>query len=141
MTQPSENGLDAARPIPAPFDAEAVAAWIAGDPDPGTREELSRLLAAHQAGDAAAAAELADAFAGPLRFGTAGLRGRLGAGPSRMNRAVVIRAAAGLSAWLRERLGEGFTVVIGYDARHGSAVFARDTARVVTGAGGRAPVS
>ena len=138
MTQPSENGLDAARPIPAPFDAEAVAAWIAGDPDPGTREELSRLLAARQAGDAAAAAELADAFAGPLRFGTAGLRGRLGAGPNRMNRAVVIRAAAGLSAWLRERLGEGFTVVIGYDARHGSAVFARDTARVVTGAGGRA---
>ena len=138
MTQPSENGLDAARPIPAPFDAEAVAAWIAGDPDPGAREELSRLLAAHRAGDAAAAAELADAFAGPLRFGTAGLRGRLGAGPNRMNRAVVIRAAAGLSAWLRERLGEGFTVVIGYDARHGSDVFARDTARVVTGAGGRA---
>ena len=74
MTQPSENGLDAARPIPAPFDAETVAAWIAGDPDPGAREELSRLLAAHGAGDAAAAAELADAFVGLLRFGTAGLR-------------------------------------------------------------------
>ena len=45
MTQPSENGLDAARPIPAPFDAEAVAAWIAGDPDPGAREEVFDLKA------------------------------------------------------------------------------------------------
>ena len=55
-----------------------------------------------------------------------------------MNRVVVIRAAAGLSAYLKARLGEGFSVVIGYDARHNSEQFARDTAAVVTGAGGRA---
>ena len=119
------------------LDTAAVTAWINEDPDPATREELTALLAAHESGDAEATAALADAFSHPLRFGTAGLRGRLGAGPNRMNRAVVIRAAAGLAAYLREILGDRFTVVIGYDARHGLAVFARDTARVVIGTGGR----
>ena len=118
------------------LDAAAVTAWINEDPDSATREELTALLAAHKDGDAEATAALADAFSHALSLGTAGLRGRLGAGPNRMNRVVVIRAAAGLAAYLRETLGERFTVVIGYDARHHSEVFARDTASVVTGAGG-----
>ena len=84
-------------------------------------------------------ADLADRFAGTLEFGTAGLRGALGAGPNRMNRVVVLRAAAGLAAYLRDTgAAGGSPVVIGYDARHNSDVFARDTAEVMTGAGLRA---
>ena len=123
------------------YDDAAVNAWIQDDPDPVTRAELTELLAAarsHGEQSDAAQAALADAFSGTLTFGTAGLRGRLGGGPNRMNRVVVIRAAAGLSAYLKNRVGEGFSVVIGYDARHNSEQFARDTAAVVTGAGGRA---
>ncbi len=120
------------------FDREAVEAWIADDPDETTRSELTTLLDAASRGDEAAAADVADRFAGFLQFGTAGLRGALGAGPNRMNRAVVIRAAAGLASWLREAVGPGFTVVIGCDARYGSEQFARDTAAVMTAAGGRA---
>ncbi|MER5479920.1 phospho-sugar mutase [Streptomyces sp. NPDC002734] len=109
-------------------------AWLAEDPDPDTRAELSALI---EAGDEAA---LAERFAGTLQFGTAGLRGELGAGPMRMNRSVVIRAAAGLAAYLRARgQGDGL-VVVGYDARYKSADFARDTAAVMTGAGLRAAV-
>ncbi len=109
-------------------------AWLAEDPDPDTRAELSALI---EAGDEAA---LAERFAGTLQFGTAGLRGELGAGPMRMNRSVVIRAAAGLAAYLRARgQGDGL-VVVGYDARYKSADFARDTAAVLTGAGLRAAV-
>ncbi|MGX1851019.1 phospho-sugar mutase [Streptomyces sp. NPDC055299] len=111
-------------------------AWLAEDPDPETRAELSKLIEA--ADDDAFAAELAARFAGNLQFGTAGLRGELGAGPMRMNRSVVIRAAAGLAAYLKAQ-GEGAgLVVIGYDARHKSADFARDTAAVMVGAGLRA---
>ncbi|MDT0342300.1 phospho-sugar mutase [Streptomyces litchfieldiae] len=109
-------------------------AWLAEDPDPDTRAELDGLLAR---GDTK---EIAARFSGTLQFGTAGLRGEMGAGPMRMNRAVVIRAAAGLVAYLRKEgadAGPGL-VVIGYDARHKSADFARDTAAVVTGAGLRA---
>ncbi|AVV40833.1 phosphomannomutase [Streptomyces sp. P3] len=109
-------------------------AWLAEDPDPETRAELAKLI---EAGDVT---ELADRFAGTLRFGTAGLRGELGAGPMRMNRSLVIRAAAGLAAYLTKNGQAGGTVVIGYDARHKSADFARDTAAVMTGAGFRAAV-
>jgi phosphomannomutase len=110
--------------------------WLAEDPDADTREELGKLI---EAGDVA---ELTERFSGTLQFGTAGLRGELGAGPMRMNRAVVIRAAAGLAAYLKKNGhtdGTG-TVVIGYDARHKSADFARDTAAVMVGAGLRAAV-
>ena len=113
---------------------ERARAWAAEDPDPATVAELEQLIAD---GDRAA---LADRFDGTLEFGTAGLRGALGAGPRRMNRVVVLRAAAGLAAYLR-RVGavtDGAAVVIGYDARHNSEVFARDTAEVMTGAGIRA---
>ncbi|MGC3003794.1 phospho-sugar mutase [Streptomyces sp. G35A] len=114
-------------------------AWLAEDPDADTREELARLI------DAGDHAELAARFGGTLQFGTAGLRGELGAGPLRMNRAVVIRAAAGLAAYLRKQSpagadGAAGLVVIGYDARHKSADFARDTAAVMTGADLRAAV-
>ncbi|MFJ3303307.1 phospho-sugar mutase [Streptomyces sp. NPDC086549] len=109
-------------------------AWLAEDPDAETREELAELI------DAGEVTELAARFAGTLQFGTAGLRGELGAGAMRMNRSVVIRAAAGLAAYLRKKgQGDGL-VVVGYDARHKSADFARDTAAVMTGAGLRAAV-
>ena len=133
-----------------------VREWMAQDPDGETRGELEALLRDEDA-DA-----LRERFDGKLEFGTAGLRGPLGAGPTRMNRVTVMRAAAGLCAWLRAqpspqpsaqpspgpsaqpssgpsvRLGAGRTVVIGYDARHKSRVFARDTAAVAAGAGLRA---
>ncbi|MET7285973.1 phospho-sugar mutase [Streptomyces sp. NPDC005573] len=114
-------------------------AWLAEDPDTETRDELAKLI---EAGDVT---ELADRFSGTLQFGTAGLRGELGAGPMRMNRSVVIRAAAGLAAYLKKNGtphggDDAGIVAIGYDARHKSADFARDTAAVMTGAGLRAVV-
>ncbi|MET9895450.1 phospho-sugar mutase [Streptomyces sp. NPDC006465] len=109
-------------------------AWLAEDPDAETRDELAKLI---EAGDVT---ELAARFSGTLQFGTAGLRGELGAGPMRMNRSVVIRAAAGLAAYLSAKGQTGGLVVIGYDARHKSADFARDTAAVMIGAGLRAAV-
>lgn len=118
----------------------AARAWAADDPDPATAAEVTTLATRAEAGDDAAADDLADRFAGTLEFGTAGLRGALGGGPNRMNRAVVLRAAAGLTRYLVDTLGAGAApfVVVGYDARHNSDVFARDTAAVVTAAGGRA---
>jgi len=106
---------------------EVAHAWLAEDPDPDTRAELQALL------DAEDVDALADRFDATLEFGTAGLRGAMGAGPNRMNRVLVSRAAAGLSAYLKAR--GGARVVVGYDARHKSDVFARDTAEVVEGAG------
>ncbi|WP_193095794.1 phospho-sugar mutase [Brevibacterium sp. FME17] len=120
------------------FDADVVEAWIADDPDQQTATTLRTILAAATTGDETALADLEDRFAGPLTFGTAGLRGEIAAGPNRMNRAVVIRAAAGLSRFLLDTVGEGFTVVIGCDARYRSSDFAADTAAVVTAAGGTA---
>ncbi|SEC53002.1 phospho-sugar mutase [Streptomyces sp. KS_5] len=109
-------------------------AWLEEDPDPETRAELAKLI------EAADVTELAPRFSGTLQFGTAGLRGELGAGPMRMNRTVVIRAAAGLAAYLKSQGHTDGLVVIGYDARHKSEDFARDTAAVMTGAGLRAAV-
>jgi phosphomannomutase len=117
-------------------------AWSAEDPDEQTTAELEALTAraANDPGGPAST-DLADRFAGRLEFGTAGLRGALGAGPNRMNRVVVLRAAAGLASYL---LGNGARpgdqVVIGYDARRNSEVFATDTASVMAGAGLRAMV-
>ncbi|QBX56250.1 phospho-sugar mutase [Nocardioides seonyuensis] len=112
-------------------------AWAAEDPDEQTRTELEQLIASAEGG---AETDLADRFAGPLAFGTAGLRGALGAGPNRMNRVVVTRAAAGLASYLQDSGHGGGSVVIGFDARHNSEVFARDTAEVMTGAGFKALV-
>jgi phosphomannomutase len=107
-------------------------AWLAEDPDPDTRAELQALI------DAEDRAALQDRFSGRLQFGTAGLRGALGAGPMRMNRVVVMRAAAGVAAYVKDRGGRA--VVVGFDARHKSDLFARDTAAVLIGAGLRALV-
>ncbi|MFF3380017.1 phospho-sugar mutase [Streptomyces sp. NPDC002680] len=118
-------------------DDELIArakAWLAEDPDAETRDELAKLIDAHDL------PELTARFSGTLQFGTAGLRGELGAGPMRMNRSVVIRAAAGLAAYLKAKGQTDGLVVIGYDARHKSADFAQDTAAVMTGAGLRAAV-
>ncbi|MFJ7291964.1 phospho-sugar mutase [Streptomyces collinus] len=109
-------------------------AWLTEDPDPDTRTELAGLI------DAGDHTELAARFSGTLQFGTAGLRGELGAGPMRMNRSVVIRAAAGLAAYLKKQGQADGLVVIGYDARHKSHDFAQDTAAVMIGAGLRAAV-
>jgi phosphomannomutase len=109
--------------------------WLADDPDPAARAELSSLLA----GLPGTADQLTERFAGPLTFGTAGLRGRLRAGPNGMNLAVVSRAAAGLVTWLAAQGAPG-PLVIGYDARHGSREFAEQTARIATGAGREALV-
>ena len=112
-------------------------AWAEDDPDGTTRAELEAIIAAVEGG--ADDDDLADRFAGTLEFGTAGLRGALGPGPNRMNRVVVLRAAAGLAAYLRDTGSpSGSPVVIGYDARYNSDVFATDTAEVMTGAGFRA---
>ncbi len=109
--------------------------WLAQDPDPATRAELAALI------DSGATDELEDRFKAMLEFGTAGLRGALGAGPNRMNRVVVTMAAAGLAAYLKANGATSTdSVVIGYDARHNSDVFARDTAEIMTGAGLRALV-
>jgi phosphomannomutase len=107
--------------------------WIAHDPDPDTVTALQEQRDAALAGDEEAAADLMDAFTGILMFGTAGLRGRLAPGPNRMNRAVVDRTAAGLAAYLVANNGKA--VVIGYDARRKSDLFARDTAEIMEAAG------
>jgi len=107
---------------------DTARAWIEQDPDAETRAELEQLIAS---GDTE---ELAARFAGRLEFGTAGLRAELGAGPLRMNRVVVTQAAAGLARFLIDS-GRARSVVIGYDGRVNSDVFARDSAEVMRGLG------
>jgi phosphomannomutase len=106
---------------------EEVKAWIADDPDPVTAAKLQSLV------DAGDVTSLAPYFQGFLQFGTAGLRGPLGPGPSCMNRAVVGRTAAGIANYMRTR---GMTkVVIGRDARYGSEDFTEESAQIFSGAG------
>ncbi|MDO5683155.1 MAG: phospho-sugar mutase [Propionibacteriaceae bacterium] len=115
---------------------KAAKKWAAQDPDPDTKAELRALVERVEAGDEAAAAEVNDAFAGMLEFGTAGLRGRLGPGPGRMNRVTVIHAAEGVGAYLRQKAQFG-AVLIGYDARHKSDEFAHEAAEIIGGVGHR----
>ena len=130
-------------PTPA-FDPQVLdlaRRWSREDPDPAHRAVLDAELAA-AGGEGpeaeAARASVASRFAGPLAFGTAGLRAEEGPGESRMNRLVVRRTAAGLGRHLWTELGADAAaplVAVGYDARRGSADFARDTAAVLTAAG------
>jgi phosphomannomutase len=114
---------------------DAAFRWIADDPDPDTRAELQGVLAAAMAGDQAATADMRDRMAGSLAFGTAGLRGPVRAGPNGMNRAVVLRTTAAVVDWLRGHGHPGGVVVVGRDARHGSAAFCSATAGVLAAAG------
>ena len=113
---------------------EQAKTWMQNDPDPATRAEIERLLAAPDASQT----DLADRFAGALEFGTAGLRGVLGAGPNRMNRAVVRRTTYGLARYLLDTLGheaKSRGVVIGFDGRTLSREFADETSRVLAAQG------
>ncbi|HXY40341.1 MAG TPA: phospho-sugar mutase, partial [Vicinamibacteria bacterium] len=124
--------------------AEAIAAaraFLAEDPDPDSRSALEALVARAEAGDGAARADLADRFAAPLQFGTAGLRGRVEPGLARMNRLVVSKAAWGLGNWLLVEASVGGPdprtrgVAVGFDGRYSSRQFAEDTAAVLAGLG------
>jgi phosphomannomutase len=103
--------------------------WADADPHPGDRAEIEALIEAENW------SELGRRFAGPLTFGTAGLRGPLRAGPAGMNAAVVTRAAAGLARHLADSGHVGGGVVIGFDARRRSDEFAHISAAVLAGAG------
>jgi len=118
---------------PDPPLRERAARWAAEDPDPATRAELLALL---EEADLSRT-DLADRFAGTLEFGTAGLRGVLGAGPNRMNRAVVLRTSLGLARHVAESFGDAAArgIVIGYDGRRYSREFAEDAALVFAAAG------
>ncbi|GAA1984661.1 phospho-sugar mutase [Microbacterium pumilum] len=126
---------------------DAARAWLAQDPDGETRAELRAIIEAAESGDDEATADLADRFAGRLAFGTAGLRGELGAGSNRMNRVLVAQAAAGLAAYLIEKASLAAdapgaavapSVVVGYDGRRNSHRFAQDSVELFAGAGLRA---
>lgn len=106
---------------------QEVTEWIKNDPDPKTAAQLQKWL------DEGNIEKLTASFNGFLQFGTAGLRGPIGPGPSCMNRAVVSRAAAGIAAFMKKHGLK--SVVIGRDARHGSAEFAKDSAEILAGAG------
>jgi phosphomannomutase len=148
-----DEAVTAELPIVAPQEASAgpdadavdpvivtASAWLTQDPDPETQAELRFLISAARQGDAAALADLHSRFDQRLAFGTAGLRGEIAAGSNRMNRVLVSQAAAGLAAYLLGAAAEGTTpsVVIGYDGRKNSQVFATDTAQLMAGAGVRA---
>jgi phosphomannomutase len=112
---------------------QEIKRWIERDPDPVTRRELEALV------DAEADDELTARFAGRLAFGTAGLRGVVGAGPMRMNRLVVRETSAGLATYLLAKLDGAAErgIVVGYDGRNDSEVFASDTACVLAALGFR----
>ena len=105
--------------------------WLALDPDSVTRDEIQALL------DTANDVELAQRFSGRLAFGTAGIRGIIGAGPMRMNRMVVRQTSAGLGQYLLQQItgAKHRGVIIGYDGRIDSYQFAQDAARVIAAMG------
>lgn len=114
---------------------DATFHWLADEVDPAARDELQAVLARAMAGDRDAITELTDRMTAPLAFGTAGLRGPVRAGRNGMNRSVVTRTTAGVVSWLLAHGHVGGTVVVGRDARHGSAEFHRDAADVLAAAG------
>ena len=104
--------------------------WLAQDPDPETRAELEALIPAAQAGDAAALSELENRFNGRLQFGTAGLRGKQQAGSMGMNRVLVAQAAKGLADYILQFDPKTPSIVIGYDGRKNSDIYARANERL-----------
>ncbi|MEI8593151.1 phospho-sugar mutase [Photobacterium sp. Hal280] len=110
---------------------ELITRWLKRDPDPATRDELQNLI------DAGNEQELTERFSGRLAFGTAGLRGIVGAGPNRMNRLVIQETATGLGQYLQQTVPQAKSqgVVIGYDGRPDSKTFAHDAASVLTAQG------
>ena len=116
---------------------ERARQWASHDPDPATASSLSADIEAAQRGDEEAAARVGAAMNGPLQFGTAGLRGVVGPGESRMNLAVVIRATAGLCEVVKRHATGTPTLVVGCDARYGSSEFATAACRVASAAGVR----
>nr|WP_314272104.1 phospho-sugar mutase [uncultured Kingella sp.] len=109
--------------------------WLAQDPDAETRAELAALIDAAESGAADARAQLQSRFSGRLQFGTAGLRGRQQAGPMGMNRVLVAQAAKGLADYILRFDASSPSIVIGYDGRKNSDVYAKDTAEIMAGAG------
>jgi len=103
-------------------------AWLAQDPDPVTRAELELVIQNEDLVD------LESRFRSRLQFGTAGLRGELGAGSNRMNRVLVAQAAAGLGRYLLSKEAHP-SAVIGFDGRVNSDIFAKDSAEVLAGMG------
>ena len=116
---------------------ERARQWASHDPDPATASSLSADIEAAERGDEEAAARVGAAMNGPLQFGTAGLRGTVGPGESRMNLAVVIRATAGLCEVVKRHATGTPTLVVGCDARYGSSEFAAAACRVASAAGVR----
>ena len=116
---------------------ERARQWANHDPDPATACALSADIEAAERGDEEAAVRVGAAMNGPLQFGTAGLRGVVGPGESRMNLAVVIRATAGLCEVVKRHATGTPTLVVGCDARHGSSEFATAACRVASAAGVR----
>ena len=116
---------------------ERARQWASHDPDPATASSLSADIEAAERGDEEAAARVGAAMNGPLQFGTAGLRGTVGPGESRMNLAVVIRATAGLCEVVKRHATGTPTLVVGCDARYGSSEFAAAACRVASAAGMR----
>ena len=116
---------------------ERARQWASHDPDPATASALSADIEAAQRGDEEAVARVGAAMNGPLQFGTAGLRGVVGPGESRMNLAVVIRATAGLCEVVKRHATGTPTLVVGCDARYGSSEFATAACRVASAAGVR----
>ncbi|MCB4208010.1 phospho-sugar mutase [Arthrobacter sp. UM1] len=145
QSQSQSTGSDRQNPAGSELPLlDRARAWAESDPDPATAEELRSLIRAAEGSDPAAKAtaesKIASMFNGRLEFGTAGLRGAIAPGPNRMNVAVVRHTAAGLARFLTaEAKRSGFSsaphVVIGFDARHRSADFARESAGVLTAAG------
>lgn len=115
--------------------AKAAQAWLRIDPDASTRALLQAQLSDAQSGSQTAIDELIDEFSANLSFGTAGLRAAMGPGPNRMNSVVVAQTAAGLASWFIDRGLCKARIVIGHDARHKSAQFALESARILRGAG------
>ncbi|AAU37378.1 phospho-sugar mutase [[Mannheimia] succiniciproducens] len=109
--------------------------WLEQDPDLETKAELAQLIDNAKAGDENALKELTARFDGRLQFGTAGLRGRLQAGSMGMNRVLVAQAAGGLADYIKQYDHNAPSIVIGYDGRKNSDIFARDTAEIMSGAG------